>query len=71
MDIPQIIFEEGLDFESEDMYNQFLTYCEWFLYDGHVSIIEEIPDEVCLYYHDLCNNFIEPNLIQRMQTESK
>ena len=67
--IPQIIFEEGIEFENEEMYNDFITYCEWFCFDGNVSIIEAIPDEVCLYYHDLCNNYIEPNLIQRMQTE--
>ena len=64
----EIIYEEDIQFVDEQMYNDFLTYCEWFLFDGDPSTIETIPDDVCLYFHDLANQFVEPNLMSRIQS---
>ena len=67
-EIPQIIYEEGLDFDDDmQMYDEFLKYCDWFLFDGDASILDDIPDEMCMYYHDMCNLFVEPNLMARQQ----
>lgn len=63
--IPEIIFEEGLEFGDEEMYNQFLTYCEWFIFDGN---IDELDNDLCLTFRDLCNHYIEPNYMSRLQS---
>jgi hypothetical protein len=51
MDIPQIIFEEGIEFGDEETYNKFITYCEWYLFDGN---IDELDNELCLNFRILC-----------------
>lgn len=61
-----MIYEEDLTFESEEIYNQFVTYCEWFLDDGN---IDEIDEELCNKFRILCNTYIEPNFMQRLMEQ--
>ena len=63
MDIPQIIFEEGIMFDDEATYNDFLTYCEWYLFDGNIY---KLDNELCLVFRDLCNWYVEPNYMARI-----
>jgi hypothetical protein len=64
MDIPQIIFEEGIEFGDEETYNKFIIYCEWYLFDGN---IDELDNELCLTFRELCSLYVEPNYIDRLQ----
>jgi hypothetical protein len=62
--IPQIIFEESIEFDDEATYNNFIIYCEWYLFDGN---IDELDNELCLTFRELCSLYIEPNYIDRLQ----
>jgi len=65
--IPEIIFEEDIVFNDEKTYEDFLTYCEWFLFDGNIDAIDE---ELCMYFRDLCNTYVEPNYMSRIMIET-
>ncbi len=65
MDIPQIIFEEGIEFEDENEYNNFITYCEWYIFDGNEEEIYLLTREECIIFRNLCFLYIEPNFINR------
>lgn len=65
--IIEIIFEENLDIANEEIYEDLLTYCEWFFFNGDVSIIENITNDYCQYFRIICNHYIEPNYIDRLQ----
>ena len=66
MDIPQIIYEEGLEFEDETDYNNFITYCEWYIFDGDNTMIKDLSPFDCMYrYKEMCYLYIEPNFIDR------
>jgi hypothetical protein len=65
MDIPQIIFEEGIEFEDEEQYNNFITFCEWYIFDDDIEVIKDLKHEDCLIYKQLCFEYIEPNFIDR------
>lgn len=66
MDIPQIIFEEGIIFEDETKYNNFITFCEWYIYDEDPMTIKDIPREDCIIFKDLCFHYVEPNFALRI-----
>ena len=65
MDIPQIIYEEGIEFEDETHYNNFIKYCEWYIFDGDYAEITLIPREDCAIFKQLCFLFVEPNWVDR------
>lgn len=62
---PQIIYEEGIEFSDEKQYEDFITFCEWYILDGDDTIIESIPNEDCMIYKQLCFLYVEPNFISR------
>jgi hypothetical protein len=71
MDIPQIVFEEGIMFDDEAIYNDFLTYCEWFMnptdlyfYEEDLKV-EQMDYNKCKVFCELCALYIEPNLKTR------
>ena len=45
MDIPQIIYEEGMEFDDETQYERFVTFCEWYILDTDPIAIKDIPRE--------------------------
>jgi hypothetical protein len=61
MDIPQIIYEQGMEFDDETQYERFITYCEWYIFDTDNTMINDIPQEECSIFKHLCYLFIEPN----------
>lgn len=65
MDIPQIIYEEGMEFDDETQYERFVTFCEWYILDTDPITIKDIPREECSIFKHLCYLFIEPNFINR------
>jgi hypothetical protein len=65
MDIPQIIYEEGIEFEDETQYEHFITFCEWYIFDTDPISIRDIPREECAIFKQLCFEYIEPNFIDR------
>jgi hypothetical protein len=65
MDIPQIIFEEGIEFEDEEEYNNFILFCEWYMYDLDNEVIIDLSPFDCIKYKQLCFEYIEPNFIDR------
>ena len=65
MDIPQIIYEEGMEFDDETQYERFVTFCEWYILDTDPIAIKDIPREEYSIFKHLCYLFIEPNYIDR------
>jgi hypothetical protein len=65
MDIPQIIYEEGIEFDDEEIYNNFITYCNWSIFNGDYAEIFLIPHTQCAIFKQLCFEYIEPNFIDR------
>jgi hypothetical protein len=61
----EIICNEELTFESEADYEDLLTYCDWFFYDGN---IDELDSDLCLTFRELVNNYIEPAYMLRLQS---
>ena len=66
--IIEIIFEEDIDITNDEIYEDLLTYCEWFFFDGDVSIIKNIPNDYCEYFRIICNHYIEPAYMLRLQS---
>jgi hypothetical protein len=69
MDISQIVFEEDIQFDNEDEYNNFITYCNWYIFGGEDEMIKDISHEDCSIFKDLCYLFIEPNMSLRMSNK--
>jgi hypothetical protein len=68
--IPQIIFEEEIEFVDEERYEEFITYCNWYIFDGDDSDIAHIEYDRCRMYRSLCNLYVEPNYTARLMIET-
>jgi len=69
MDIEQIVFEEDIQFDDEDEYNNFITYCNWYCFGLDPITIKDITYDDCIFFKDLCFLYVEPNLALRMSKQ--
>jgi hypothetical protein len=71
--LPEIIFEECIEFDTEEEYNAFVLYCEHYIFDDELTIdqmkhIENI--DKFNTFKMLAQEYVEPNFVEKLQRDS-